>query len=171
MLRSFLAALVAVLAAGCSPTFNWRQVRAEGTPLQAMLPCKPDQGERTVALAGREVRLRVLGCDTGGATFALLYADIAEPAQAAAALDHWRQASQATLGATESRGTPFAPPGALAFPQSQRVSAQGKRADGSPVRSEAAYFARGSLVVQAVVYASDPRPEWLAPFFEGLRFE
>ena len=171
MLRPFLASVAAVLAAGCSPTFNWRQVRAEGTPLQAMLPCKPDKAERTVPLGGREVRLQVLGCDTGGATFAVLFADVGDPARAGEALDHWRQASRATLRGTESGAQPFVPPGALAVPQSQRVSAQGKRADTSAVRSEAAYFARGSLVVQAVVYAPEPQPEWLEPFFQGLRFE
>jgi hypothetical protein len=51
------------------------------------------------------------------------------------------------------------------------VSASGQRPDGSPVRGEAAYFARGGQVFQAVVYAAEPRPEWVQPFFDGLKFE
>lgn len=171
MPRLLLASLAAALAIACSPTFNWRQVRPEGTPLQAMLPCKPDRAERTVPLGGRDVKLQVLGCDTGGATFAVLFADVGEPGRAAAALEHWQRASLANLRAASSQSRPFVPPGALALPQALRVSAQGQRADGTPVRSEAAYFARGGLVVQAVVYAAEPRPEWLDPFFQGLKFQ
>jgi hypothetical protein len=171
MLRSLTVGLIAALAAACSPTFNWREVRAEGTTLQAMLPCKPDKGERVLPLAGQDARVQALGCDTGGATFVVLYADVGDPSRAGTALEHWRQASLANIRATGSTSQPFVPVGAPALPQSLRVSAQGQRADGSPVRSEAAYFARGSLVVQAAVYATQPRPEWLEPFFQGLKFQ
>jgi len=166
-----MVGLAAALAAACSPTFNWREVRVEGTTLQAMLPCKPDKGERVLPLAGRDAKVQALGCDTGGATFVVLYADVGEPSRAGPALDHWRQASLANIRATASTVQPFVPAGAPALPQSQRVSAQGLRPDGTPVRSEAAYFARGSLVVQAAVYAPQPRPEWLDPFFQGLKFQ
>ena len=38
----FAAALAAGLAlAGCSPAFNWREVRPENTHLQVLLPCNP----------------------------------------------------------------------------------------------------------------------------------
>jgi hypothetical protein len=171
MLRSLTVGLAAALAAACSPTFNWREVRAEGTTLQAMLPCKPDKGERLFPLAGRDAKIRALGCDAGGATFVVLYADVGEPSRAGPALEHWRQASLANIRGSESGAQAFAPAGAPALPQSLRVSAQGLRADGTPVRSEAAYFARGSLVVQAAVYAPQPRPEWLEPFFQGLKFQ
>lgn len=78
MLRLALAATLFTLAA-CSPTFNWREVRAESMPLKAMLPCKPDKGARTVPMAGRQVELQVLGCEAGGATFALLSGDVVDP--------------------------------------------------------------------------------------------
>lgn len=163
--------LAGVLAAACSPTFNWREVRAEGAPVQAVLPCKPDRGSRSVQMAGKDVQLQAMSCDTGGATFAVLYADLGDPALAAAALDHWRKASLASLRAGEPQVRPFVPPGGLGLAQSARVSAQGQRADGTPVRSEAAYAARGPWVVQAVVYAAEPKPEWLEPFFQGLKLQ
>ena len=37
------------------------------------------------------------------------------------------------------------------------------------MESQAAYFARGRHVFQAVVYADD-QPDMLQPFFEGLKF-
>jgi hypothetical protein len=72
---------------------------------------------------------------------------------------------------TGSQDRPFLPPGAMALPQSLRVTAAGQRADGSKVQSEAAYFARGSQVVQAVIYADRLAAETTDPFFAGLKFE
>ena len=95
MLRLWLAAAMTLPAglAACSPTYNWRDVRVATTSLQAMLPCKPDQGQRPVSLAGQLVEMRVLGCDAGGVTFAIMFADIGEPLRAGAALAQWKAAA------------------------------------------------------------------------------
>ncbi len=156
--------------AACSPTLNWREVRPEGG-LTAMLPCKPDKGARAVPMAGKPVSLAVLGCDAGGATFALLSAELAEPARSGEVLAQWKAATLANLRCAAARETPFRPPGALGLPQSLRVVTWGQRANGSPVESQAAYFARGSRVFQAVIYAAQIKPEVAAPFFSGLKFE
>lgn len=169
MLR-FLGAAVLLLAA-CSPTFNWRSVRVEPTTLAAMLPCKPDKGSRTVPMAGREVALHVLGCETGGATFAVLHADIGDPVRAGEVLAQWKQATLANMRAPQGGEKPFVPPGALGLPASLLVTANGKRADGSAVEGQAAYFARGSQVFQAVVYSDKVQPAWADSFFGGLKFE
>ena len=170
MHRSWAALLLLAAAAGCSPTFNWREVRAEPSELKAMLPCKPDKGSRRVPMGGAEVELSVLGCDTGGATYAVLQAELAGTANADEVLSQWNRATLANMKAQAgSRSVAFVPPGADVLPSSLRVSAQGQRADGSRVRGEAAYFARGRHVYQAVVYADDPKPETLQPFFEGLK--
>jgi phage tail protein X len=172
MLRPALAATLFTLAA-CSPTFNWREVRAESMPLKAMLPCKPDKGARTVPMAGRQVELQVLGCEAGGATFALLSGDIVDPLRSGEVLAQWRAATLANLQATpgSAQDRPFLPAGAMALPQSLRVTAAGQRADGSKVESQAVYFARGSQVVQAVIYADQVPAEAADTFFAGLGFE
>lgn len=173
MLRTTVlaAALGAWALAGCSPTFNWREVRAEPTPLKAMLPCKPDKGSRQVTMAGRPVELRVLGCDTGGATFAVMFADVGDASRSADVLAHWKLATLANLRAGSSRELAFRPPGAIALAPSAQVAATGRRSDGSAVESRAAYFARGRHVFQAVIYADTIRPEWAQTFFAGLQFE
>ena len=161
----------ALLLAACSPTFNWRAIRVEPTGLVSMLPCKPDKGARQVPMAGREVELSVTGCDTGGATFAVLHADIGDPGRTAEVLGQWKQATLANMRAAAGQEQAFVPPGALNLPQSLQVVASGQRADASKVESHAAYFARGSRVFQAVIYAERLEPGVADTFFSGLKFE
>jgi hypothetical protein len=165
------AVLCSTALAACSPTFNWRQVRVESAGLKAMLPCKPESGARRVPLGGRDVEVAGIGCDAGGATFAILQADVGDPARAADVLAQWNRATLANMKAGTPRAAAFVPPGATPIPGSQRVVAQGQRADGTPVQGEAAYFVRGSRVVQAVVFAPELQPDWVQPFFGGLAFE
>ena len=169
MPRSAFVALLLGLAA-CNPTFNWREIRAEGMGLHALFPCKPDKGSRPVPMAGREVELHALGCDTGGATFAVLSAEV-DPLRAGEVLAQWQQATLANLHGAALRESPFAPAGAFPSTQAQRVAASGTRPDGSKVDSEAVYFARGSRVFQAVVYAGRMPAEAAETFFAGLRLE
>jgi hypothetical protein len=168
---AFAAALFALAA--CSPTFNWREVRAESVPLKAMLPCKPDKGARTVPMAGRQVELKVLGCEAGGATFAVLAGDIVDPLRAGEVLAQWRAATLANMRSVpaSAQDRTILPAGAMALPQSLRVAAAGQRRDGSKVESQAAYFARGSHVVQAVIYADRIPAEAAEIFFASLGFE
>ena len=72
---SLVAASLIGLAA-CNPTFNWRDVRPEGTALSLLLPCKPDMAEKKVLLGERPVAMRLLGCDVGDTTFAIAVADV-----------------------------------------------------------------------------------------------
>ncbi|WP_427914393.1 hypothetical protein ACPWT1_05525 [Ramlibacter sp. MMS24-I3-19] len=171
MLRFPAVLLLALAAVACSPTFNWREVRVESTSLKAMLPCKPDRGMRRVAMGTAQVELSGIGCDTGGATFAVLHAELDDPARADEVLVQWNRATLANLHGSATGTRPFALPGATPLAAAQRVSMAGQRPDGTRVRGEAAYFAHGNQVFQAVVYAADPRPDWLQPFFDGLKFE
>ena len=136
-----------------------------------MLPCKPEKGSRTVPMAGRQVNLDALSCSTGGATFAVLTADIEDAARAGEVLAQWNTATLANLHSASAQESAFQPAGARKLPQSVQVAASGRRADGSKVESHAAYFARGSHVFQAVIYTDQLKPEVAEPFFSGLRFE
>jgi hypothetical protein len=172
MSRTTAAILVSGWAlAACSPAFNWREVAVESTGLKVMLPCKPEKAARTVPMAGRQVSLEVLGCDTAGATFAVFTADIGDPGRSGEALAQWKTATLSNMRGATPRESPFLPPGALGLPQSVQVASAGQRADGSKVESQAAYFARGSRVFQAVIYAERLKPEVAEPFFSGLKFE
>ena len=179
------SAALAVALAACSPALNWRSVAVPEAALQVMLPCKPDNAVRTVELAGAPLALSLQSCDADGATFAVSYATLADPARAGVALDHWRAATLARIGvavpaasapasgaAAPVQMQPFVPAGALALPQAVRTTVQGKRPDGTPVTAHAAWFARAlgseGRVYNAVVFGDKARPAVADTFFAGL---
>ena len=159
--------MAALVLAACSPSLDWREVR-EGTNLIATLPCKPDRGSRTVPLAGRDTELRMLGCDAAGMTFAVARAHAGEGSRVAQVRAHWQAASVANVAGKVVRESAFAPRGAA---DGTRLSVTGHGIDGRPLQSEAAYFARGNEVFQAVIYGPSIPPDAADAFFTGLRLE
>ena len=174
LLPAGLAALLALTA--CSPALNWREVRPDNTRLSLLLPCKPDKAEKIVPLGGQPTTLTLLGCDAAGATFAVAVADLGDPARAAPVLAQWQSLTLAHMkagpvGSGASQRLPLKLPGAAAQPAAVRVVAQGQRADGTAVRGQAAYFAQGSQVFQAVIYATEITPEAAETFFSSFKFQ
>ena len=166
----FAATLLPILTA-CNPTFNWREVRPDNTGLVALLPCKPDKAQRKVPLGGQATELAMLGCDAGGATFAIAVATLDEADPVTAVLAGWQTASLAHIKAAAGQVTPLKLSGAALYPQAVLVRASGQRADGSAVQSQAAYFAQGKQVFQAVIYADQLRPEVTETFFSNIKFD
>jgi hypothetical protein len=171
MPRVFPAAAL-LAAAACTPTFNWREITVDPHALHATFPCKPDKAERKMPFSRqRELVVHATGCEAGGASYAVLWADVGTPADFPDVMTQWKQASLATSRARVEREEPFQPRGALGLPQSALVRATGQRSDGAVLQSQSAYFARGTAVFQAVVFAAALKPEMSEPFFAGLRFE
>ena len=176
-----------VLLAACNPAMNWRETRIKDTALVAMLPCKPDAGERVVPLGGRNVSLHMTGCDAGGATFAVAHATLDQASAAAAVLAQWRTATLANMGAVSSRDVPLggtfsstssgtSSGGGVGAPSAgltalMLVTAQGRRKDGSAVAMQGAWFAKDAQVFHAVVYAERISPDVTEAFFSGLKFQ
>lgn len=164
----FLAASLLLMA--CTPTFNWREARPAGTGLTLLLPCKPDQAQRSVPLGGQPTELAMLGCDAGDATFALGVATVNDASQVGAVLAGWQTTTLANMKATGAgQATALKLPGAAVQPPAVLVRADGQRADGRAVQSQAAYFAQGRQVFQAVIYADQITPEVAETFFSSLR--
>lgn len=144
-------------AAACSPQLNWREVRSASIPLSLLLPCKPDEGARTVPFAGRETRLHMIGCEAAGLTFAVAHATIAADVDGPTVLRQWSQLSLSHVRAQAAQELPAQVDGARV---AWRVRASGQRPDGSAVIAEALYFAQGRHVYQAVLYAGSDTREW-----------
>lgn len=171
VLAGMLSALLALAA--CSPTFNWRELRPEGTPLLVLMPCKPERAARTVPLAGAaDTELHMHSCDAAGLTFAVAWAELGDPGRVEAALREWPRASLAALRldpqlaesaqaqwAFELRGAS----------QARGLVAQGSGPRGQAVQARSAYFAQGSKVFQAVVHGPDLPDGVTGTFFESLR--
>jgi len=166
---------LAMLCAACSPALNWRETRFPDTSVLALLPCEPDHASRSVPLGGEPRQLTMAGCDAAGGTFAVMLAD-APVAQAGALLEGWRTATFANIRARDVQTQTFHPRGALALPESVRITATGQRADGRQVYAQAVWAVRiapsdgDTQLVHAVMYSDKPMPEAAETFFGGLKF-
>ncbi len=168
-----LALCAGLILSACNPIFNWRELRPEGTPLQALMPCKPETATRPVPLdGGVPTDLHMHSCDTGGLTFAVAWAELGDAARVSAALTGWRRASLGAVRVDPARADEPATrwqaevPGAT---QALGLTAQGNDHQGRPVQVRAVHFARGTQVYQAAVYGPALSDEVTAAFFDGLK--
>jgi hypothetical protein len=157
------------LLSGCGPTFNWRDVTIGATPLIALFPCKPDDTERSVPLAGQGQPMTMRSCSAGGTTFAIGHARLSDPALAATALAQWRGATVAGLGPQPTEVSLQPPPGSPALPQLLSLRAS-RDATKEPVQHlQGLWFAHGPDVFAALVFAPTLVRDVAEPFFAGLR--
>lgn len=89
--------LVVLALSACSPALNWREVHLNR--LTALLPCKPDQAQRVVHLAGQALALEMAGCEAAGGLFAISHLRVDAIHQVPEVLAAWRAG---TLGNMQS---------------------------------------------------------------------
>jgi hypothetical protein len=165
------AALAATTLAACSPTLNWREARPEGSGAIVMFPCRPQQQQRDVTLAGSVVAMRMNACSAGGANFAVATLDAGDPRRVTPELAALRSQLLVNLSAASAEQRPLAVAGATPNPESVRLHAVGKRPDGSRVVADGAFFVKGLTLYQATVLAGDDGPgrEAVDTFFGAIR--
>ncbi|MBM3398565.1 MAG: hypothetical protein FJY28_08020 [Betaproteobacteria bacterium] len=169
--------LGALTLSACSPAQNWRDVAFEGSALKAQLPCKPDRTTRSVPLGGVPVDLQVAGCESGTAMVALMSAALPAGADAGAILSGWQKATldNARVAQPLAAGQQqvWHRPGHLPLTSSQRIQANGLRANGDAVAMDAVWgaVAEGDRLrlVHAVVYDRNIRPEMANTLFESIK--
>src|SRR4051812_22462372 len=126
--------VAAVLAcAACTPALNWRDVRLDDGRLLAQFPCKPDERSRDALLQERRVRMTLHSCNADGANYAIVHADVQDPARVATALAEWRHALAANLGAaagTTPEGEAFALPSMAPDREARRLRLRGRLPEG-----------------------------------------
>ncbi len=164
---SSLVALCVLLGA-CSPALNWRNVSLEG--LQAALPCKPDQAERPVALAGMELGLTMVGCEADGGLYAISHTRLAQGVQAQAVIDAWRQQAMQALGST---ALPLATslPALGARPALTVYHASGNNPRGQAVQARWTWVQRDRDIYHWALYAPSIRSEMEEPFFGAFQWQ
>ncbi len=170
---SSAGALGLALLAACSPVFNWREVPLGADGVAALLPCKPDRATRTLPLGGEPVELQMIGCQAGGATFALARTSAADIGQARARLAAWRAATRAQWdGATIDEQTASLLRAAEA-PAPVALRARGSADKGRNAQGRMLWFvhlAKGGRLglYQATVLGEPSSAEATATFFEGI---
>lgn len=135
--------------------------------LVVMLPCKPDRATRAMPLGNASVAVEVVGCEAGGATFAVAHARAADAAQAEAWLNAWRAATRAQLADARPTESPVTLPRAALQPAPIRLDGSGQ------ARAHLLWFAQtragGVSLYQATVLGRPSAADAVATFDEGLR--
>jgi len=144
-------------------------MQPEGAGVVAIFPCRPDRHARAVVLAGSQARMEMLVCAAGGATYALSFVDVAEPAGVTQAISELRALAVQNLNGAAPRWSELKVDGMTPNPRAARLSVAGRLADGAPVVEEAAFFVRGLRVYQASMVGTKLAPEATDTFFAGLR--
>lgn len=166
-----LSLAAAAGATGCTPTYDWREVRPDGGALVSMFPCRPQHQARATELAGMHVPMQLYVCSSGQETWAIAVLDVAQPDQVAPALQALRRAALANLSATLIRTSPLQVPGMTPNPNAALESLQGVSPQGAPIQVTAAFFARGLRVYQATVFGQQVGAEASEMFFSGLKLQ
>ena len=164
-----MAAAIGNLAA-CSPALDWRESLAEGSGLVASFPCRPDRHGRSVALGGTTVQIDMLVCAAAGATYAVSYFDVIDPAGIGPALGALGEAMLSNVQGAGPQLTPLQIPGMTPNAQSLRLAVVGRKPDGSALQAQAAFFTKGLRVYQAAVIGAALTGDAVDPFFAGLKF-
>lgn len=168
MRRGLVAGLVLGLSA-CSPSLDWREVRAEGGALTVWLPCKPQRRVRDLDLAGKRVSMEMLGCRAEGSTWGLTSADVGEASRVEPALEALRKARSENLGAPEVASAVELPSGAGRRP-ALGLRIVGRDAQGEPAVERSLIFSGGTQVFHLAVIGREPSPDALDSFFGQLRW-
>lgn len=164
---SGFCALCLLALAGCNPAYNWRQI-ALGGDVQAMLPCKPDSGQKKIELLGQTVRMQMQGCEAGGAMFVLAQVQLDRAEQTRQAQAHWQLALLTHLKAklVEQRTLEGRRTG-LDWP-ALWIEASGQGADAQPLRVQAAWLAKSGTLYHAAIYGQAPPQQARDMFFSGF---
>ncbi len=159
-----------VLAA-CSPELDWRSVEVPGTGLVAQLPCRPARFEREIAVAGTPLKLFMLSCAVGGATYGVATADVGDATRVQPVLAAFAASARGAIRAVEGPFVPFDIPGATPFPGSASARLHGIRPDGRATDESIRLFARGTRIFQLTAIGSPLSEAEIRTFEDDVRFD
>lgn len=132
------------------------------------MPCRPDQQQRQVVLAGAPVALSLVVCSAEGHSYALVSADVGDPARVAPALQALLQSAQANVQGRVLAEQPVLVPGMTPNAGAVRRQLAGRMPDGREVREQVQVFVHGLRVFQATVVGPEAGPGQVGPFFEAI---
>lgn len=144
-----LGAVLALLLAGCNPTYNWREYASPDAAWHATFPAKPATTTRTIDLDGMQVAMTMTAAEVEGTTFAVGSAEAPDAARARAALDTMRLALARNIGA--ATGAQASATNAAGGARSSAAIDVGGTRAGVPMRLVGHFEARGTRFYQAIV--------------------
>ncbi len=169
-----IALLLPALLAGCSSKFEWRTMTNDDGRFSVMYPAKPSLDERTLPIAGRQLKMQMQAARAGGAMFAVGAVQLPndDPALQRAVLESLESGLARNIGIAASPRKiriPLTEDGQ--FVDGEALSGSGQVPGHSERRTLSARFAiRGRRVVQAVVISDKPiPPEQVDQFLNSFR--
>jgi hypothetical protein len=90
--RPFAAFLTTLFLIGCSPTFNWREVRGTDVPYVIVMPAKPETTTRSIMLGDLQVMMTMTASEVDQIVFAVGTATLPDAAKATASLQLMKSA-------------------------------------------------------------------------------
>ena len=158
------------LIAACSPTFDWREARPEGSAVTMLFPCRPGRVERNVRITGAPFAMQLHSCNAGGATFSLAVVDAGAAERVAPLLAALRSQAAANVAGTTVAVPASAVAGATPDPLAGRARIDGRLPDQRPVIEHVAWFVGGTRIYQATVLGTgrSVEPQTLDTFFDAI---
>ena len=166
----FLLITLTVSLFGCSPTFNWREVRLEGVSLKSLLPCKPDRASRQIEISGQALEMKMAGCEAGDMLFAVSYVALPDKRATQRMLAQWKAGMLQSMQVQDEKSLVFNPKFLPDVTDALKLEAKGHRSDGTAVTAQALWFANDSHLYHAVIYAGVIPQDVAETFFSGLVF-
>lgn len=108
---------------GCSPKFDWREVRGVNAPYSVMLPAKPSSQTRQINLDGTPVTMTMTATRVDDITFAIGSAELADDSTARKSLAAMKTALVRNIGGTISHEASSLPG---AVPATMEIEAHGR---------------------------------------------
>lgn len=165
-----LGALGALSLGACSPALDWREFAPTGSGVVMSFPCRPDRHARVVTLGQAKVTMEMLVCEAGGATFAVSFVDASAPEHVTGTISSLNAALAANVKAGQAERAPARVAGMTPNTEAVRLAFSGRLPDGSPVKVDAEFFAKGLRVYQATVISAKTMSGAAEPFFAALKF-
>ncbi|MYM26224.1 hypothetical protein GTP46_26700 [Duganella sp. FT135W] len=139
-----LAPLLLTLAlCACSPKYDWRDYRSSDAPYAVLFPGKPASQTRSIKLEQLEVSMTMSAANVDGVVFAVGSAQLADAAQAPAAVDAMQTAMLNNISATVTSSNQLAN-------GAREVDASGTE-KGQAMRLIGRFVAKDNRIYQAVV--------------------
>jgi len=164
---ALLSGLAMALLAGCSPEFNWREVRIEPGGFQVLMPSKAEQLTRRVPLGDEALSMHMTGSRVGPVSFTVTVVELGSATKEASeqALHRMEQAMLRNIGGRvlERASLSLAPSTVVLG-----LRAQGQ-AQGKPIMMWARFFRWQAYAVQAVVLGGEADGDKAETFFGSLR--
>jgi hypothetical protein len=161
MKRTLALLLLATILAGCSPKYDWRDYRSPDAPYAVLFPGKPASQTRAIQLDQLAVSMTMTATEIDGVVFAVGSAQLADAAQAPAAVAAMQSAMVNNIGGSVTSNKTLAS-GAV------EVEASGRN-----MRLSGRFFAKNRQVYQIVVVGPPQKidAETLETFFSSFKLQ